>query len=97
MDDRLVAEHGASHRRGEREARTGGDVDDQRGIERALVTVAAGEHARVAGRFLIAANQDTGNLVVFRIDQESGRLTRTGVTAKVPSPVCVRFFQAGRG
>jgi 6-phosphogluconolactonase len=44
------------------------------------------------GSFLIAANQRTDNLVVFRIDQNTGKLTPTGETAKVGSPVCIRFM-----
>jgi 6-phosphogluconolactonase len=44
-----------------------------------------------SGSWLIAANQDGGNLVVFRIDKASGKLTSTGEQAKVPFPVCVKF------
>ena len=43
------------------------------------------------GTYLLAANQGSGNLVVFRIDPKSGELKPTGVTAEVPSPVCVKF------
>jgi len=44
-----------------------------------------------AGRFLIAANQDSDTLVVFRIERESGALVPTGQTVNVPAPVCVVF------
>lgn len=44
-----------------------------------------------SGSWLIAANQDAGNLVVFKIDKASGKLTSTGEQAKVPFPVCIRF------
>jgi 6-phosphogluconolactonase len=44
-----------------------------------------------SGAWLIAANQDAGNLVVFRLDKSSGKLTPTGDQAKVPFPVCIRF------
>jgi 6-phosphogluconolactonase len=44
-----------------------------------------------SGDWLIAANQDTGNLVVFRVDKSSGKLTPSGEQAKVPFPVCIRF------
>ena len=44
------------------------------------------------GGWLIAANQDSGNLVVFRIDKASGKLTSTGEQAKIPFPVCVKFI-----
>lgn len=38
---------------------------------------------------LLAANQNSGNIVSFRIDSESGRLIPTGNELEVPSPVCV--------
>ncbi len=44
------------------------------------------------GSFLLAANQDSGNIVVFRIDKKSGRLTPTGQTVEVPAPMCVKFL-----
>ena len=50
-----------------------------------------------SGTFLLAANQNTNNLVVFRIDARSGKLTPTGVTAEVPSPVCVKFVPPAVG
>lgn len=43
------------------------------------------------GTFLIVANQDTGNIVTFRIDSNTGKLADTGMEVKVPTPVCVRF------
>jgi 6-phosphogluconolactonase len=43
------------------------------------------------GRFLLAANQESGNIVVFRIDAATGRLTPTGESVEVPAPVCVAF------
>jgi 6-phosphogluconolactonase (cycloisomerase 2 family) len=43
------------------------------------------------GAFLIAANQDSDSLVVFRIDPDTGLLTDTIARAHVPSPACVRF------
>jgi len=41
--------------------------------------------------YLIAANQDSNTLVVFRIDAKTGRLTPTGQKEDVQSPVCVVF------
>ncbi len=41
------------------------------------------------GNFLLAANQDTGNVVVFKIDEKTGSLTPTGSSAKVSMPVCI--------
>jgi 6-phosphogluconolactonase len=43
------------------------------------------------GRFLLAANQESGNIVVFRIDAATGRLTPTGEVVEVPAPVCIAF------
>jgi 6-phosphogluconolactonase len=43
------------------------------------------------GNWLLAANQDSGNIVVFRVDPSTGHLTRSGATLQVPSPVCLRF------
>jgi 6-phosphogluconolactonase len=44
------------------------------------------------GKYLLAANQKSDNVVVFRIDSKSGRLTSTGNSLEVPSPVCVKFL-----
>ena len=46
---------------------------------------------RVSGRFLYAANQDSSNLVTFRIDQQTGQLEATGQVTEVGTPVCVIF------
>jgi 6-phosphogluconolactonase len=46
------------------------------------------------GRYLFAANQDSNNIVVFRIDSKTGRLTDTGQSLDVPSPVCITFLSA---
>jgi 6-phosphogluconolactonase len=43
------------------------------------------------GKFLLAANQNSDSINVFRIDEKSGKLSQTGFTAKVPSPVCLKF------
>ena len=44
-----------------------------------------------SGRFVLAANQSTNNVVVLGIDQTTGKLTPTGHSIEVGSPVCVRF------
>ncbi len=44
------------------------------------------------GGYLFAANQNTGNVVIFRVDQKSGKLTPTGKSVNVPFPVCVEFL-----
>jgi 6-phosphogluconolactonase len=44
------------------------------------------------GSRLLVANQDTGNIVSFRINRSTGRLTATGQQVKVPAPVCLKFI-----
>ncbi len=41
------------------------------------------------GQFVIVANQDTDNLVVFRRNASTGMLTPAGQELKIPAPVCV--------
>jgi 6-phosphogluconolactonase len=43
------------------------------------------------GNFLFAANQNSDDVVLFRIDQETGKLSNTGTVLNSPSPVCVVF------
>jgi 6-phosphogluconolactonase len=45
------------------------------------------------GRWLIVANHDTNNVVVFAIDQQTGELKPNGQTVTVPAPLCIRFWQ----
>ncbi len=45
-----------------------------------------------SGTFLIAANAHTDNVVVFRIDRETGQLEFTGSEIKVPAATCVEFL-----
>jgi 6-phosphogluconolactonase len=47
-----------------------------------------------AGRFLYAANQESGSIECFAIDQETGLLEHTGRVASVPSPSCLVFAVA---
>jgi 6-phosphogluconolactonase len=44
-----------------------------------------------SGKYLFAANQASDSVVVFRIDEATGELTPSGVSVKVPAPMCVRF------
>jgi 6-phosphogluconolactonase len=46
------------------------------------------------GKFLLAANEESNNIVVFKIDPATGALTPTGQVVEVPSPVCVTFVPA---
>ena len=43
------------------------------------------------GAWLLAANQESNDIVVFRVDSSTGHLTRSGPELHVPSPVCLRF------
>jgi 6-phosphogluconolactonase len=43
------------------------------------------------GRWLVAANQESNTLTVFRRDAASGRLTAVGTPQAAPKPVCVLF------
>jgi 6-phosphogluconolactonase len=45
------------------------------------------------GKFLLAANQESNNIVVFRIDSTTGALSPTGDIVEVPAPVCITFLQ----
>ena len=60
------------------------------------ITPCGGQHPRnfaltSDGNWLVCANQNSNNLVVFKVDAATGRLTATGHTATVPQPVCVLF------
>jgi 6-phosphogluconolactonase len=46
------------------------------------------------GHWLWDANQDSGNIIVFRIDQQTGKLLPSGMSLKVPAPTCVLFVPA---
>jgi 6-phosphogluconolactonase len=45
------------------------------------------------GKFLLVANQDSGNVVTFRIDPSSGKLIDTGLETSIPTPVCLKFLE----
>jgi 6-phosphogluconolactonase len=44
------------------------------------------------GKLLFAENAGSGNIVIFRIDESTGRLTQTGKVLDVASPVCLKFL-----
>src|SRR5215469_6641917 len=46
------------------------------------------------GTLLFAENQQSNNIVIFKINQETGKLTATGKVLDVPSPVDVKFLGA---
>ncbi len=45
------------------------------------------------GRFLLVANRDTDNVVVFRINASSGLLSDTGKQIHIPNPVCLKMLR----
>ena len=48
------------------------------------------------GSYLLAANQSSDTVVVFRIDSTTGQLESTGYAVPVPTPVCVKFLPVAR-
>jgi 6-phosphogluconolactonase len=44
-----------------------------------------------SGNWLLVANQRSGSVVVFRRDQDDGRLEATGAHLEIPRAVCLRF------
>lgn len=44
-----------------------------------------------SGKYLLVANQDSNNVVIFQIS-DNGQLINTGVSIKVPMPVCLKFI-----
>ena len=45
------------------------------------------------GQLMLVANQSGGNVIVFRIDPNTGLLTPTDKSVAVANPVCVRFVK----
>jgi 6-phosphogluconolactonase len=48
------------------------------------------------GKFLLTANQLSNNVVVFAVDQNNGRLSKTGKQITVDTPVCLQFVPINR-
>lgn len=44
------------------------------------------------GKYLIVANQNSHNVVLFTIDQLTGKLTATGSSVQISVPTCVKFL-----
>ncbi|MCW3107392.1 MAG: lactonase family protein [Segetibacter sp.] len=45
------------------------------------------------GNYLLAANQDSDNIVIFKRNKQTGMLTETGDQIKVSMPVCVQLLK----
>ena len=46
-----------------------------------------------SGRLLLVANQNSNNVVTFRVDPKTGLLTPTGQTVEVPSPMFLQVVE----
>ena len=46
-----------------------------------------------SGKLMLVANQNSDNIVLFKIDQNSGTLSKTDKSFHVLTPVCIKFFQ----
>jgi 6-phosphogluconolactonase len=44
------------------------------------------------GNFLLVANQNTDNVVVFKRNKLTGLLKPTGQEIKIPKPVCLKMI-----
>lgn len=47
------------------------------------------------GNFLLAANQNSNDIIIFKRDLKTGLLTPTGKKIEVDKPVCLKFTRAG--
>lgn len=45
-----------------------------------------------SGNFLLVANQDTDNIIIFKRDKKTGLLKETGEQIHVPKPVCLQLI-----
>jgi 6-phosphogluconolactonase len=45
-----------------------------------------------SGQFLLVANQSSDVIIVFRIDESTGKLTDTGYKVGIGAPVCLKFL-----
>jgi 6-phosphogluconolactonase len=48
------------------------------------------------GNYLLAANQDTREVIIFKRDPKTGLLTPTGQKIEVDKPVCLKFVVIGQ-
>ena len=44
-----------------------------------------------SGKWLLAENQDSDNIVIFKIDAKSGHLTASGQPVQISSPTAIEF------
>lgn len=70
--------------------------EDGKLSEKQIISV-NGKHPRnfvidPTGHFLLVANRDTDNIVIFAIDPVTGLLKSTGKEISIPNPVCLKFL-----
>ena len=74
-------------------------IDNQTGkLKLKGIRSVLGKHPRnfiidPSGQFLLVANKDTDNVVVFRIDPKTGLLKSTGKQLHIPNPVCLKLLE----
>jgi len=47
-----------------------------------------------SGNYMVVANQGSDSMFVFKIDQNTGKLTQTGIKIEIGNPVCLKFTSA---
>lgn len=73
-------------------------INEENGkVTRLGITPTGGQHPRdftldPSGNFLLTANRDTSNIVLFHVDHKSGSLSPANVEVNVPNPVCIKFL-----
>jgi 6-phosphogluconolactonase len=45
-----------------------------------------------SGNYMLVANQNSNNIVIFKIDSETGWIENTGKSIEIPAPVCIKFL-----
>jgi 6-phosphogluconolactonase len=46
-----------------------------------------------SGKFLLVANQNSSNVVVYSIDKLTGKIVGEGKNIEIPTPVCIQFLK----
>jgi 6-phosphogluconolactonase len=72
-------------------------VDKNGKLENRQYISVMGKHPRnfvidPTSHFLLVANRDSDNIVIFSIDPVTGLLKDTGKQISIPNPVCLKFF-----
>ncbi len=76
------------------------DINQSKGTLKFVETVSTeGKYPRnfnldPTGAWMLVGNQNTNNVVVYKVDAKTGRMTPTGQQVQAPSPICIRFVPA---